>query len=164
VSEHVLACQIGDLTTPTAGAELWYLADATYGKQTDTSYAKAPISGAGTPSPLLLRTQPFAPAGDSGATLIRRIYAKFEHFAGFIVTITPIIDFNERLTAFSFGAQAPVLPVREIVEYEIPVARRCTWIQVEIELIDWYGRVELLGLSLADRPFTIAASSVVGVE
>ncbi|KPK09549.1 MAG: hypothetical protein AMS20_00050 [Gemmatimonas sp. SG8_28] len=164
MSEHIVACQIGDLTTPTAGAELWYLADATYGKQTDSSYAKAPISGGGEGSPLLLRTQPFAPAGDSGITMLRRIYAKFEHIAGFTVTITPIIDFNERLTAKSFAAIAPVQPVREIVEYELEIARRCTWVQVEIELVTWFGRVELLGLSLADKPITVGASSVVGVE
>jgi hypothetical protein len=166
MTEYVHACQIGAVgAAPAVGAELWYLSHDTYGRQTDTGYANAPESGTGSAAALLVRTQPIAPAGKSGKTVVRRLYVLCGYqFGGFSVEITPILDFGLRLAPFTAAYADPATQTQQIVEIEVPIARLCTWVQGEIVLVTWAGRIELLGVEIAHRAITVAAASVVGVE
>lgn len=144
---------------PTQAAELWYLSKATFGRMTDTSYAKAPEAGLGSDARLKRRSPPFAPSGPGGKSNMRRIYVIMGHqYGGATVRVTPIVDFKKRLASKTFSLDPPT--AFEYVRTELPVkcAKAGTWIQAEVEVITRDGRVDLLGIHVAHRPITQAAS------
>lgn len=165
-NEYVHGCEIcADLSSPAAAAELWYLAHDTYGRQTDSGYAKAPMGGAGAASALYRRTEPFAPLGKTGRTMFRRVYVILSYqFGGCQVRVRSIVDFTRPGPSITRTYPDPQTQSRYRVEVELPMAIPGTWIEVVVELLTWTGRIEVLGIDAAHRPITQAASSVVGVE
>ncbi|MDH3497234.1 MAG: hypothetical protein OER21_10745 [Gemmatimonadota bacterium] len=158
--EYVHACQTGNDNTEKA-AELWYLAKETWGRQGDVTFSRAPEAGLGVDGPLKLRTQPFAPIGNTGRTRLRRIYVMFGwQFGGARVRVTPIVDFVQRLPATTVVLAAPPTSAYLRQEVEIPAARMATWVEVEIEVLERSGRVDVMGVYSADHPLAEAVATV----
>ena len=164
MTEYVHACETG-ADNSTLGAELWYLSSGTYGRQADTGFAKKPADGTGDDGRLKHRTLPFAPIGRTGQLMLRRVYVIIGHqFGESRIRVTPILDFGIRLTSRTFALPPPSTAKQLRSELEMPVARKCTWVEVEIEVLQRLGRVDVMGVDVGFRPVSQAASSVVGVE
>jgi hypothetical protein len=149
-----------DLTSPTTGAELWYVSQ-TYGQQTNTSYAKAPLAGLGNSSPLTIRTPDYAPAGKVGRLRLRRVNVGVSfQFGGVTVQVTPIVNFNTSLAAQVFPHGSPPASTRLLAVERVGVARACTYVALQVVLTRWSGRVEVFDPEVAFTMSEAASGSL----
>lgn len=151
--------QIGDPTTGLpggAGSELWYLSSDSYGNQV--------TSIGGDDSLLLLESDDYAVASPNGSAILRRLFVPVAwEFGAAVVKVTPIVDFNTRLTAQTFSL--PAGATRQKATLDLAIARVCSWVSVRAEVLSRSGYVELLSpLSGAVKPLGVPATAVAGTE
>lgn len=129
MSEYLLAGQI-DTATPAANpaAELYVLS---------SGFGQA----IGTDTPLLVETEDFAPAGQEGWTILKRIIVPFTYRGACTVRVTPIVDYNTLLTPAVFSFVAPA--EESVGEVSAPASKRCRIVRARIEVTSRNAVVEL---------------------
>ena len=151
MSEVLLLGEIGNMSTPTVGGELYFLSSASFGQQV--------ASAGGADSALDIITPDMAPAGSGGVVNLRRIYVNVAwSLGGFTMRVTPIVDFERELDRTSFAFEAP--PKRRTKTVTVPVAARCTWVACRIEIVARSGLVEILGWAGGFLPIKQVAAQV----
>lgn len=161
--EHFMIGEIGDLTVPSQGAEIWYLSHESYGQALLTNYPRSPADGVGNDCLLLRESDDYAPAGATGKCRLRRVFVVVGVQFGFArVRITPIVDFERELTPFAVYLPPPSGAKRAVVPIEIPVYANCTYVRTRFEVLERGGRVEWLGLDYGYLPVVQVAAQVAG--
>lgn len=138
-----------DTASPAVGAaaELYILS---------TSYG----SSVGTDVPLTVETQDVAPAGPTGVAILRRIEVPLEYDAACTVTVTPIVDFNQVLTATSKSYSSPPSRQRDVMD--APLSKMGTAIRAIITVTSRNGVVSVNTPSILSQPKTAGAAAPVG--
>lgn len=129
MSEYLLCGQI-DTASPAANpaAELYVLS---------SGYGHA----IGTDTTLLVETEDFAPAGQAGWTVLKRIIVPFTYRGACTVKVTPIVDYQTELTPTIKSFAAPAS--ESVGEVSAPVAIRCRIVRARIEVVSRTDVVEL---------------------
>lgn len=148
--EYLIAGQI-DTASPAANpaAEMYVLSSG-FGQ---------PI---GTDTPLLVETEDFAPAGQDGWTILKRINVPFTFRGACSVRVTPITDYQTELTPTvkSFAA-----PASEAVgEVAALVSKRCRIVRARVEVTSRNAVVELGVASAVHSPVTSAHPAPAGAQ
>lgn len=146
--ELLLLGQIDNASPPASAAGELYALSTGFGAPT------------GTATDLHITTTTVAPWGPIGSGYWRRAQVLVRYTAACTVTITPYADFDlpQTVTAKTYTSPAQ----STIDSIDIFVAKRCTYVSLDIVVSGAQGYVEILGASAGGKALTLVGSSVVG--
>jgi len=150
MTQHLFVGEIADAAAPANGAAELYRWSEGFG------------SSVGTDVPALIETDDVTPAGPGGLFVGRRIYLPLRYVAACTVRVTPIIDFNQTLSATTRSFAAPASPTTATITAAL--AQTLTYIRVRIEVLSRTGPVEFYQPSIAGKALTGAYSAVAEAQ
>ncbi len=143
---------VGQVASGVPGAEVWYLAEETYGQQ----------GGIGTVGYMVLQDQDRAPVGKNGKLILRRVYWPFAYTGRCVLKVTPIVDFDWNGAPTVVGFSAPAK--RRIAVIEAESGQLGTFISSRLEVLDYTGRIEFFTPEYAIKVVAEAAMAIVGPD
>lgn len=152
MAELLCVGQIGADAIPVSEAGKFYYKVA-------TSYG---VPGGAIDPTLVFESQDFAPMGQVGRCIARRLYVAIEYAGSCTVRITPITDLNDSQPPTSFSLVAP--SGRKRIVLEVPLAKPCTYVRCKFEVLARTGLVWLHGIRLAHLPLASNYEQVAGAD
>ena len=107
---------------------------------------------------MLWLSKPYAPLGESGICLFRRIYLAIRHNAGFAIQVTPFVDGAELVQPGSSTSQAVTKIVSapiagaKVEPVEVPIVGMGTTLQIKMITGAVLGEFHLEGMSIGFVP------------
>jgi hypothetical protein len=153
MAELLCLGQVDNASAPNAAAgEIYFKSDSGFG----SSYGSNDVL-------MLFETQDFAPLGQTGRIVARRLYVSVEFAGSVSVRITPITDFGDEQFSHTESLIVPS-GARSRKVLEAPFAKPCTYVRARVEVLARTGLFWLQGVKLAYRPLTSSYEQVAGEE
>lgn len=114
-------------------------------------------SSAGEDNPMTIETSEIALAGPVGQSLYRRVLVPIDYDAACTVTVTPIVDYNQTLTATGKSFPSPLSRQRVIVAAAL--SKVGSALRVRVTVTSRAGPVSVRTPSVEGQPMTATAPS-----
>lgn len=143
--ERLMLGSIDPASPPLTGSGALYRLSESYG------------ASVGTDVPMLVETSEVALAGPVGQSLYRRVLVPIDYDADCTVTVTPIVDYNQPLTATSKSFASPTS--RQQVIIPAMLSKVGSVLRVRITVVSRAGPVSVRTPSVEGKPMTTTATN-----
>lgn len=141
--ERLMLGSIAAAVPPVTGTGAVYRLAESYGQST------------GLDVPMTIETSEVALAGPVGQSLYRRVLVPFDYDAACTVLVTPIVDYNQILTATSKSFASP--SSRQQVVLSVPLSKVGSVLRARITVVHRAGPVSVRTPSVEGKPMTLTA-------
>lgn len=143
--ERLMLGSIDVASPPITGSGALYRLSTSYG------------ASVGADVPMLVETSEVALAGPVGQSLYRRVLVPIDYDAACTVTVTPIVDYNQSLTATSKSFAGPT--TRQQVIISAMLSKVGSVLRVRVAIASRAGAVSVRTPSVEGKPMTATAPS-----